>query len=89
MSILSFSVSQNSGRFSVYKTCNHQNLFFNFDFEQIISEETSDEILKKQICRNGNSKCIGILNVNFNEEALGKSKYENLIPYNIYEEYVF
>lgn len=80
-SILSFSVSQNSGRFSMYKTCNRQNLFFNFDVEQIISEETSDEILKQQICRNGNSKRIGILNVNFNSEALGKSKCDNLIQY--------
>lgn len=79
--ILSFSVSQNSGRFSVYKTCNCQNLFFNFDVEQIISEETSDEILKQQICRNGNSKYTGIVNVNFNNEALDKSKCDNLIRY--------
>ena len=73
-SLLSFSVSRNSGRITLHYAATGKSTLTNFELEQIMSEECSDSLMHAQISRkSASSKTLGIP-IEFNHDAIDRGK---------------
>lgn len=74
-SVLKFVVSKNSGRVSIHCAKSGNSFHFNFDIDQLITEETADKLLNAQVKRSSNTSRICEKDVNFREDAVTQGTY--------------
>lgn len=75
--ILSFSVSRNSGRITIHFSDSGESSFTNFKVEQIVTEETSDRLMEARVIRNHNA--MASIKLDYNQSALSKGKQVELL----------
>lgn len=71
-SVLSFSVSKNSGRITIHYAGTNESSLVNFSPEQVLTEETANRLLDTKIHRRSSSG-LGI-SLQFNKESIHQSK---------------
>lgn len=74
-SVLKFVVSKNSGRVSIHCAKSGNSFHFNFDIDQLITEETADKLLNAQVKRSSNTFGVSEKDVNFREDAVTQGTY--------------
>jgi hypothetical protein len=74
--LLSFSVSKNSGRITVHFSESGESSLTNFQVENIVTKETVDLLMEAQLSRNYNA--IPSINLVYDQSALSKGKQTNL-----------
>ena len=72
--LLSFSVSKNSGRIAIHEAASGKSLSINFDVEQIVNEDTSEELLMRQLKRSGANLPVSASQVAFEDSEVEKGK---------------
>lgn len=70
--VLKFVVSKNSGRVSIHCAKSGNSFHFNFDIDQLITEETADKLLNAQVKRSSNAFGVSEKDVNFREDAVAQ-----------------
>ena len=76
-SLLCFSVSRNSGRIAIHEATTGESLSINFDLDQIVNEDTSEELLMRQLKRNGAILPVSASQVTFEDSEVDKGKVSN------------
>jgi hypothetical protein len=78
-SLLCFSVSRNSGRIAIHEATTGESLSINFDLDQIVNEDTSEELLMRQLKRNGTTLPVSASpsQVTFEDSEVDKGKVSN------------
>jgi SWI/SNF-related matrix-associated actin-dependent regulator 1 of chromatin subfamily A len=66
--LITFSVSKNSGRLTIHSGDGEERFPYNFDIEQVISEEMSDRLLEAEVSRQSKSR--GVIKMEFNEKGI-------------------
>lgn len=76
-SLLCFSVSRHSGRIAIHEAITGESLSINFDLDQIVNEDTSEELLMRQLKRNGAILPVSASQVTFEDSEVDKGKVSN------------
>ncbi len=77
--ILSFSVSRNSGRITIHFSDSGESSLTNFKVAQIVTEETTDRLMEARLIRNHN--VMASIRLDYNQSALNKGKQVQLLKF--------
>jgi len=81
--LLSFTVSRNSGRVAIHDANSGEPMSVSFDVENIVNEETSEEMLMRKLKRSGSAQQISLSEIVF-EDAEVEKVARNLCKSNPY-----
>lgn len=72
--LISFSVSQNSGRIAVHDATSGESLSTSFDVEEVVNEKTSEEMMLRRLKRSGAVQPLSLSEIRFEESEVEKGE---------------